>query len=652
MENRHRGTLKVLVANRGEIAIRIYKTLQKMGIHTLGIQASFEKNPLHIQYCDSHETLVGKNLSDTYLNIEKIIDTAKGSQCGFIHPGYGFLAENPGFAERCEQEGIVFIGPSAAQIRALGDKEEAKKIAETLGIPVLKAISADGLGPDGAAKLEFPLLIKASKGGGGRGMRIVWEPEGLDGYLDIARSESLKFFGSDKVYLEKYIERPRHIEVQVLGDRFGNIVHLFERECTIQRRFQKIIEEAPAQKLSEGTKDRLYQSAVELARSVGYQSAGTVEFLVDGDENIYFLEVNTRIQVEHPVTEMLTGIDIVKEQMNIALGHPIPFSQKDIRINGHAIECRVCTEDPENGFVPSLGKVWLHEHAHDAGTQLYASCQTGCEIGPFFDPMVAKALAWGNNRAEAINKMLGLLSHYHIHGVKHNIAYLLNILRNNDFLSYHFSTAFLSQNEGLAHMDHKDLPETVLFASVFLSKTKPYRQKGFDGFWRPFYLFNGVLNGLANKFLVSERKGMLNISCSGNTHAIEVVDGKGPVYDLNFLKNNYKIACSTDHKGKYYVSYKGWVHEIMFFDETHYDPGGPASISSIVDGRVVSPLHGKVVKIVSSLNKIVKQGDILMVIESMKIENAITAPKNGTVCKIDVSEGEQVEANRVLMEIK
>ncbi len=438
---------KVLVANRGEIAVRIIKACQEMNIKTVAIYSDVDKNAPHVQLADETCSLGDPTPIESYLNIPKIIKFAQETGADAIHPGYGFLAENPDFAKTCNDVGIKFIGPSPKVISLMGDKIAAKKTMEKAGVPVIPGYHGDkqdnkSLVKEGK-KIGFPLLVKAAAGGGGKGMRIVHSKETLEESIESAKRESKSSFGNDTVFLEKYIDKPRHIEFQILADEHGNIIHLFERECSIQRRHQKIVEETPSPVMTKELRKKMGIAAVKTAEAVGYTNAGTVEFMVDGDLNFYFMEMNTRLQVEHPITEMTTGIDLAKWQLKIASGQKLTLKQKDLIQRGHAIECRIYAEDPSNGFLPSVGKLSKVETPTGPNIRDDTGIYTGMEITPYYDPMLSKLVVSSENREESINKMIWALSRYVVLGVATNVSFLKKVLGHGEFKKGNITTHFI-----------------------------------------------------------------------------------------------------------------------------------------------------------------------------------------------------------------
>lgn len=438
---------KILIANRGEIAVRIIKACQEMGIKTVAVYSDVDKKALHVQLADEGINLGDPTPIESYLNISKIIKSAQDVGADAIHPGYGFLAENPDFAQACKSKGIKFIGPSPDVISLMGDKIAAKKTMEKAGVPVIPGYH--GAKQDNASlvnegkKIGFPLLVKAAAGGGGKGMRIVHSKDVLEESIESAKRESKSSFGNDTVFLEKYINRPRHIEFQILADEHGNTIHLFERECSIQRRHQKIIEETPSPVMTSKLREEMGNAAVKAAKTVDYYNAGTVEFMVDGDLNFYFMEMNTRLQVEHPITEMTTGIDLAKWQLKIANGMKLTLKQEDLIQRGHAIECRIYAEDPSNGFLPSIGTLERVESPTGPNVRDDTGIYAGMEVTPYYDPMLSKLVVSSENREESINKMIWALSRYVVLGVTTNIPFLQKVLSHKEFKAGNITTHFI-----------------------------------------------------------------------------------------------------------------------------------------------------------------------------------------------------------------
>ena len=441
---------KVLVANRGEIAVRVMRSCRELGIITVGVYSEADRNAMHVRYADEAYCIGPPPSRESYLNIDNIIDAAKRSGADAIHPGYGFLSENAGFSERCKQEGIIFIGPSAYSISAMGDKITARQTMTKAGVPVvpgtMEKITDENVAIEIVNQIGLPVMIKASAGGGGKGMRLVKEDHELIPFFRTAQSEAMNAFGDGSVYIEKYIESPHHIEFQVLADRHGNAIHLFERECSIQRRHQKVIEETPSPLLNPSIRAEMGKFAVAAAKAVNYEGAGTIEFIVNDNLEYYFLEMNTRLQVEHPITERVVGVDLVKEQINIANGLPLSFRQEDLHQSGHAIQCRIYAEDTDNNFIPHPGVIKHITEPHGLGVRYDGYVYDGYEIPMYYDPLISKLITWGRNRTESIARMKRALYELKITGVKTNIKFLEKIMDNGDFIAGNYNTHFIEKH--------------------------------------------------------------------------------------------------------------------------------------------------------------------------------------------------------------
>jgi acetyl-CoA carboxylase, biotin carboxylase subunit len=438
---------KVLIANRGEIAVRVIRTCKKLGIQTVAVYSEADADSLHVKLADE-AYLIGKpRVNESYLNIEKIIEVAKETKAEAIHPGYGLLSENPAFARRCEEEGIVFIGPKADVIARMGSKIESRKTMVEAGVPVVPGISFPLADVEEAAKtaleIGYPIMLKASAGGGGIGMQVVHNEEELRKAFEGNQKRAASFFGDGAMYMEKYIENPRHIEIQILADKHGNCLYLWERECSIQRRHQKVVEEAPSSFLDEETRKKMGETAVKAAKHIEYTNAGTIEFLVDEQKNFYFLEMNTRLQVEHPVTEEITGLDLVEEQLRVAAGEALRYSQDEIKRDGHAIEVRIYAEDPKT-FFPSPGKISIFQTPEGNNIRNETAVTSGSTVTPFYDPMIAKLIVKGSTRQEAIEQMCIALDHYQVEGIKTNIPMLKEVLSHSEFQAGNTTTNFVN----------------------------------------------------------------------------------------------------------------------------------------------------------------------------------------------------------------
>jgi acetyl-CoA carboxylase biotin carboxylase subunit len=442
---------KILIANRGEIAVRIIRACHELGIQAVAIYSDVDRDALHVRYADEAYPCGPPPASESYLRGERILEIAKRAGAEAIHPGYGFLAENGAFADLCKKSGVVFIGPDGDVMRQMGDKVVARQTMERAGVPIVPG-TTERLTDEAATRwirdVGPPVMIKASAGGGGKGMRLVREEKEIAPALARARSEAKSSFGDDGIYVEKFIEEPRHIEIQILADGHGNAIHLFERECSVQRRHQKVIEEAPANRVTAETRAKMGEAAVAAARAVGYRGAGTCEFLMDARGHFYFLEMNTRVQVEHAITEAVTGVDIVKAMIRVAAGEPLGIRQEDVRISGHAIEARIYAEDPENRFLPSPGDIVIYRPAAGIGVRVDSGVYQGARVTPHYDPMVAKLITWGSDRSEAVDRMKRALSEFVVKGIKTSIPFHQKVMRNPVFLSGHYDTGFVDQHMG------------------------------------------------------------------------------------------------------------------------------------------------------------------------------------------------------------
>ncbi len=440
---------KILVANRGEIAMRVMRTCRDMGIQSVAVFSDADRSSMHVRYADEAYHIGPGPSNQSYLDMDKIFAVTKESGADAIHPGYGFLSENADFSDRCKSEGIVFIGPSSEVISVMGDKISSREKMMESGVPVVPGINknlSDDEALEAINEIGLPVMLKASAGGGGKGMRLVRNEKDIVSFLRAARSEAKSAFGDDTVYVEKFIESPHHIEFQILADSLGNVLHVCERECSVQRRHQKVVEETPSPLMTPDKREEMGRHAIAAAQSVGYEGAGTVEFLMDNDRNYYFLEMNTRLQVEHPITEIVTGVDLVKEQINIANGLPISFKQEEVVQHGHAIECRIYAEDPENDFMPSPGKILHLTEPMGFGVRLDGYVYEGYEIPIYYDPMVSKLITWGLTREDAIHRMKRALHEYKITGIKTSIPFLEKIMDTEEFQSGSYDTGFIEKN--------------------------------------------------------------------------------------------------------------------------------------------------------------------------------------------------------------
>ena len=655
----------MLIANRGEIAVRIIKTLRKLHIASVAVFADNDAKALHRRMADEACPLGSGTLNDTYLNVKKIIDAALDSGADAIHPGYGFLSESPELVEACEANNLIFIGPDVNSMRLMGNKIEARKIAIANNIPV--TIGVTGTQEEILRQVDtlpYPILVKAAAGGGGKGMHIVRYKDNLKDELERASREAKNYFGDGTVFVEQYIEQPRHIEVQVLADHHGNIIHLYERECTIQRRYQKIIEESPSPTLTETKRKEICETAVRLCKAIGYRNAGTVEFIVDKDLNFYFLEMNTRIQVEHPVTEMRTGIDIVEEQIRIARGKEMGWTQEMIQPQAHAIELRIYAENPEKGFLPTPGKVTAYHEPQLRGARVDSSIDGICTISEAYDPMIAKLTCHAKDRQSAIETAQNALKQFIIQGLTTNKAYLWEVIKNQDFAENKIDTGFCTThqeellkalNESRKALCANDIALSFLIYDFCKRQIECRTENVWEqiGYWR--YRMQLVVDMEDKKIPVSVNEATAN--------KIKGVIGEKPfcVEFLQFEHNQLKIMlngrpetvyCSVNEEQKTIVNFHGLNFTCFRTDQLN-DTTDYACKETVNDkSRLVSPMPGKVVKINVKVGDDVNEGMIMMVVEAMKMENNIVAAGKAKVKKILVAEGQMVDNKMQLIELE
>lgn len=644
---------KILIANRGEIACRIIKTAHSMGIEAVAVFSIADRESLHVKMADSAYCIGDAPAKDSYLNIDKIIAVAKESGAQAIHPGYGFLSENADFAKACEKAGIVFIGPSVRAIEAMGSKQLAKQLLEKTKVPLTPGYHGKGQTEEqlllAAKKIGFPVLIKAANGGGGKGMRAVYTDKEFNDALAGAKRESIASFADDTMIIEKLIVDPRHVELQIMADNHGHVVHLFERDCSIQRRHQKVIEEAPAPLLSDGLRQKLSNAACEVARSIDYRGAGTIEFLVDNQENFYFMEMNTRLQVEHPVTEMITGLDLVSWQIKIAANQPLPLTQNEIQSHGHAIECRIYAEDPYQNFIPSIGQIdYLQEPAGE-GVRIDTGVCISSEITRFYDPMIAKLIVWGENREQALQKLTQSLKRYCIGGVKTNIPFLQAICSHSKFMKANLSTNFL-ENETI-QLPTPDIELTLLLAASF------------D--------YVSAVNQQVDPLLMDTFAWQMHLSShwvwryqqDGTIIEAKITPISTHQFKLSVLEKEFQINARLEESLLYIETKNGIIKahcDIKSSLLTFYTDVGPLSIqryrwskldahTSSHKGQLTAPMPATVVAILKNIGEEVKAGERLIILEAMKMEHTIHAPIDGILSEVFYSVGSQVNEGAELL---
>lgn len=632
----------LLVANRGEIALRIIKTASEMGIKCIAVYVDEDADSPHVKAADESFRLPDGG----YLDTNAIINAAKQTNAEAIHPGYGFLSENAKFARKVKKEKIIWVGPSAHVISVMGDKLKAKELADKANVPTLTMTS----NLKEASKIGYPLLIKAAAGGGGKGMRVVPSETSLNESLMSAKREAKAGFNDDRVFFERYIEKSRHIEIQILGDAHGNVVHLGERECSIQRRHQKIIEESPSPRISDDTRKKMGNAAIKLAKKIKYQSAGTVEFLLDDDtEEFWFLEVNTRLQVEHPITEEVTGIDLVYEQLKIARGEILTYKQDDITFSGHSIEARLYAENPENNFLPETGTLIAYDENLEEGARWDSGVESGSVIGTSFDPMLAKVITHAKTRSDAALKLAKTLESSHIGGVITNRDYLVSILRSEDFLKGNTTTDFVDRVEltKTQNLNQDQIIHAAMIASVWLQEVNRFNDLTLGHL--PSGWTNGRLPKNSQKFLhlneevsISYKLGRDNIFCLNDSFSAYVHDCYQDGIDIE-INNRRNFSMITSSKNQIIVNMPFGDVNLELIPKFHIPE------EKIVEGSLVAPMPGKVIDLKVKKGSKVKSGDTLVVLEAMKMEQSIKASKDGVIDEVFISKGDQVENGAVLM---
>jgi acetyl-CoA carboxylase biotin carboxylase subunit len=657
---------KILVANRGEIAVRIMRTAKKMGIPTVAVYAEADRRSLHVQEADEAKCIGEVELHETYLNIEKIITVAKETGCNAIHPGYGFLAENPLFVEACDKAGIIFIGPRADVMRTMGNKIKAREFVKNAGIPVTEGLTGKKeILLQAKTRIGFPVLLKAAAGGGGKGMQIVREEKDLNEALESTSRQAMAYFGDDTIYIEKYLDEPRHIEFQILGDNHGNVIHLFERECSIQRRYQKIIEESPSPALTPDLREIMGAAAVRIGKEIGYTNAGTIEFMVDKAMNFYFLEMNTRIQVEHPVTEMVTGIDLVEEQILIAEGHPLRLKQEALTQTGHAIECRIYAEDPENNFRPSPGNMSLYKEPLMDHIRIDKGITNSAEITSSYDPMICKLISWGKNREESRKRMIAALREYIIMGIQTNILFLSELLKSKAFLSNAISTKFCDEHcdeiIGEILKEHNSIPLNIPLIGYLITSLGIRNNKddvngnstniwNTTGFWREERVINVKVGDLSEKVGILISKDPYFELCIHDTvYRIKTIaeDSSGISFRLN--DTEYTVYYSNNKNEGGIISFEGHIFKMQRQDFLPESISPARFESTIHSNEVFSPMPGKVIKLFVTVGDKVMKGEGLLIIEAMKMENTIVSPVNGIVARINVALNDRIDPGMALI---
>ncbi|AFC70971.1 acetyl-CoA carboxylase biotin carboxylase subunit [Rickettsia australis] len=656
---------KILIANRSEIAVRIIRTLKKMGIKSVAVYSEADTNSMYVQYADEAYYIGDSPATESYLSIKNIISAIRESGASAVHPGYGFLSENPNFANILKRDGVVLIGPSAGTIKKMGDKIEAKKIAIEAGVSTVPGymgtINDVKQAVDIAKEIGFPVIVKAAAGGGGRGMRVVNNPAEMANAFESAKLEAANSFSDDRLFIEKLIQTPRHIEIQLIADQYGNSVCLGERECSIQRHHQKVIEEAPSAFITEDIRQEMYRQVISLSQKVGYYSAGTVEFIVDSNRNFYFLEMNTRLQVEHPVTELITGIDIVEEMIKIAAGEKLSFTQDDIKLKGWAFESRICAENPSRGFLPSSGRIIAYsEPAKSPNIRIDTGIGLGGEVSMFYDSMIAKLCTYGETREQAIEVMRSALSSYIINGIAHNISFLEAVMLHPRFVSGDISTAFIQEEypDGFSGASLTSEVTTVFLSTAIFIYISEQRRAS---------LISGNINNQANKIgtrwvvtiddklfpvLITPVENGYNIRHEsdriyirsnwnlGNELFTAIINGKKTNVKIENIRTGYLLS----HAG---ISVKAFVRSPRISELE------ALMVSKVVieeSSELVAPLSGQIVAIKVKEGQAVTAGQEIMILTAMKMENLILAERDGKIAKVFVNEKDNVVRGQVLLE--
>jgi len=660
---------KILIANRGEIACRVARTARRMGIVTVAVYSDADAQSRHVALADEAFRIGPPEAKDSYLRGDRIVEAAKSSGASAIHPGYGFLSENAEFAGRCERAGVTFIGPPPETIRAMGDKSAAKALMEKAGVPLVPGYHGGNQAPefllDQAARIGFPVLIKAAAGGGGKGMRAVEHKAEFGAALAACRREALSAFGDERVLLEKYLERPRHIEIQVFADRHGGCVHLFERDCSVQRRHQKVLEEAPASGMAEDLRQRMGEAALLASRTVGYVGAGTVEFIVDRAGAFFFMEMNTRLQVEHPVTEMITGLDLVEWQIRIAAGEKLPLTQKDLRIKGHAIEARVYAEDPRRDFLPASGRiVHLGLPAESENVRVESGVRSGDEITAYYDPMIAKLIVWDRDRPAALERMREALGEFEVAGLVTNLGFLYRLVQDRDFVGADFDTGLIERHraELLAPPPPAGVEALALATLRALLQLDSGLRGEPQGSGDPFSPWSLVDGWRANQdsvqlfvFQEGENRHAVTARRRGEGFELEFADRRCTVGSyrredcrLTVQLDGATVAGSVVRLGsRIEVFLPGRHHTLEMHDPLRQDLAVEARA-----GELEAPMPGKIIAILVGTGDRVEKDVPLLILEAMKMEHTIKAPGRGRIVRILCRVGEQVGEGAELIEFE
>jgi 3-methylcrotonyl-CoA carboxylase alpha subunit len=639
----------LLVANRGEIACRVMRTAKALGLTTVAVHSATDREARHSREADIRVDLGGSKAADSYLQIDKLIAAAKASGAQAIHPGYGFLSENAGFARAIEAAGLIFLGPPAAAIDAMGSKSAAKALMETAGVPLVPGYHGEAQDldtfRDACERIGYPVLLKATAGGGGKGMKVVEDVSQLAEALASAQREAQSSFGDSRMLVEKYLLKPRHVEIQVFADQHGNCLYLNERDCSIQRRHQKVVEEAPAPGLSPELRRAMGEAAVRSAQAIGYVGAGTVEFLLDARGEFFFMEMNTRLQVEHPVTEAITGLDLVAWQIRVARGETLPITQAQVPLHGHAIEVRLYAEDPANDFLPATGRLELYRESNEGpGRRVDSGVEQGDQVSPFYDPMLGKLIAWGADREQARLRLLSMLDEFAIGGLKTNINFLRRIIAHPAFAAAELDTGFIPRYQ------EQLLPAPATLGDAFwhaaaqaFAQSLPDVVRGDDAA-SPWALSNGLRAGLP-------REISLHLSCEDQDRAMTLdAGGNATLVGDQLLIEQDGVRRRLRAIGQGEAVYLQWDGELRRVER--FDPISAVEASHSHQGGLTAPMNGSIVRVLVEAGQAVEAGAQLVVLEAMKMEHSVRAPRAGVIKALHCQEGEMVSEGSALVELE
>jgi propionyl-CoA carboxylase alpha chain len=658
---------KILVANRGEIACRVIKSAQKMGIRAVAVYSDADRDALHVQIADEAVHIGAPPSAESYLVADRIVQACLDTGAQAVHPGYGFLSENSSFCEALSKKGIAFIGPKTHAIETMGDKITSKKLADEAGvntIPGFTDVLRDGdHAVEIAADVGYPVMLKASAGGGGKGMRVARNDDECRDGFERAANEARSSFGDDRIFMEKFIEEPRHIEIQVMADSHGNIVYLNERECSLQRRHQKVIEEAPSPFMDKATRKKMGEQAVALAAAVDYESAGTVEFIVDQKRNFYFLEMNTRLQVEHPVTEMTTGLDLVELMIRVAAGEKLPVAQKDIGINGWAIESRVYAEDPARNFLPSTGRLsYYRPPAEDEHVRVDTGVDEGGEVSMYYDPMIAKLITYGEDRSDATTRMRAALDQFVIRGVTNNIPFLSALMAHPKFVSGEISTNTIAEEYPEGYDTATAIPEDLtILISVAAAMLRNYRDRAaqIDGQLqgqerRVAEDWVVIMNGEHHPVSILPADGGYDVSYEGNDYAVRSDWQLGQILYSGTVNGSAIAVQVQRHNQTYRLSHDGHRADITILTprEAELVKLMPVKAPPDTSRHLLAPMPGLLVSVAVKPGDEVKAGEELAVLEAMKMENTLRAERDGVIAKINFEPGASLEVDELIMELE